>query len=115
MEADRMGHLLPALTQEKLDNQREVVRNERRQNYEMRPTRSPKSNLGGDSTPRPPLPSPDHWKSRRSPGCALDDVKDFFREWYGPNNATLVVVGDFDPAQTKAWIEKFFGGIQRLK
>ena len=43
--------------------------------------------------------------------ATLDDVKDFFREWRGPNNATLVVVGDFDPQQTKAWIEKLVGSL----
>ena len=64
MEADRMGHLLPALTQEKLDNQREVVRNERRQNYEMRPYAVAQKAISEAIYPEgTSLPSPDDWKS----------------------------------------------------
>ena len=116
MEADRMGHLLPALTQEKLDNQREVVRNERRQNYEMRPyaiaQKAISEAIYPEGHPYRHLTIGSHEDLQ---AATLDDVKGFFREWYGPNNATLVVVGDFDPAQTKAWIEKFFGGIPAIE
>ena len=116
MEADRMGNLLPALTQEKLDNQREVVRNERRQNYEMRPyaiaQKAISEAIYPEGHPYRHLTIGSHEDLQ---AATLDDVKAFFNEWYGPNNATLVVVGDFDTAQTKAWIQEFFGPIPAIK
>ena len=116
MEADRMGNLLPALTQEKLDNQREVVRNERRQNYEMRPyaiaQKAISEAIYPEGHPYRHLTIGSHEDLQ---AATLDDVKAFFNEWYGPNNATLVVVGDFDTAQTKAWIQDFFGKIPAIK
>jgi len=116
MEADRMGNLLPALTQEKLDNQREVVRNERRQNYEMRPyaiaQKAISEAIYPEGHPYRHLTIGSHEDLQ---AATLDDVKAFFNEWYGPNNATLVVVGDFDTAQTKAWVQEFFGSIPAIK
>ena len=114
MEADRMGFLLEALTQEKLDNQRDVVRNERRQNYEMRPYGEVRGAQAEAVWPE------DHPYHRLTIGshedleaATLDDVKEFFATWYVPNNATLAIVGDFDEQQTKAWIEDYFGGFDR--
>ena len=115
MEADRMGNLLPALTQEKLDNQREVVRNERRQNYEMRPyavaQKAISEAIYPEGHPYRHLTIGSHEDLQ---AATLDDVKAFFNEWYGPNNATLVVVGDIDVPQTKAWIQAFFGPLKSI-
>ena len=114
MEADRMGFLLPALTQAKLDNQRDVVRNERRQNYEMRPYGEVR---GAQAVAMWPESHPYHRLTIGShedlEAATLDDVRNFFATWYGPNNATLAVVGDFESEQAKAWIEQLFGPIQR--
>ncbi len=114
LEADRMGFLLPALTQAKLDNQRDVVRNERRQNYEIRPYAVARKAIVEAVWPE------EHPYHRMTIGshedleaATLDDVRSFFRTWYVPNNATLVVSGDIDPEQTKAWIEEYFGPIPK--
>jgi zinc protease len=110
LEADRMGFLLEALTQEKLDVQRDVVRNERRQNYEIRPYAVSRQAIVEAVWPE------GHPYHRLTIGshedleaATLDDVRGFFQTWYVPNNATLVVVGDFEPEQTRAWIESYFG------
>jgi zinc protease len=112
LESDRMGFLLPAMTQEKLDNQRDVVKNERRQGVDNQPY--------GRSFERISAllyePSyPYAWSVIGSmddlSAASLEDVKDFFRRYYVPNNASLVIAGDFDPKQTRAWVEKYFGGI----
>jgi len=112
LEADRMGFLLPALTQKKLDNQRDVVRNERRQNYEIRPYAVARKAIVEAIWPN------EHPYHRMTIGshedleaATLDDVRSFFRTWYVPNNATLAVSGDFDEQETRAWIEKYFGPI----
>ncbi|MCB9897346.1 MAG: insulinase family protein [Planctomycetes bacterium] len=114
LEADRMGFLLPAITQEKLDNQREVVKNERRQNYENRPYGQADGRVMAALYPR------DHsynWLTIGShedlTAASLEDVVDFFQRWYGPNNATLAVGGDIDPARALALVEKWFGTIPR--
>ncbi len=114
LEADRMGFLLPALTQAKLDNQRDVVRNERRQNYEIRPYAVARKSITEAIWPS------DHPYHRMTIGshedleaATLDDVRSFFKNWYVPNNATLVVSGDLQAEQTRAWIEQYFGPIPR--
>jgi zinc protease len=114
LEADRMGFLLPAVTQEKLDNQREVVKNERRQNYENRPYGEE-----GEVVARALYPPdhPYHWLTIGSmedlDAASLEDVTGFFRRWYGPNNATLAIGGDVDPAEVRALVERWFGPIPR--
>lgn len=114
MEADRMGFLLPALTIEKLDNQRDVVRNERRQNYEIRPYAKGRKVVNEAVWPQG---HPYHHLTIGThedlAAATLDDVVTFFKTWYVPNNATLAVAGDFDVDQTKAWIEAYFGPIPR--
>ncbi|MBT6178952.1 MAG: insulinase family protein [Deltaproteobacteria bacterium] len=114
MEADRMGFLLPALTQAKLDNQRDVVRNERRQNYEIAPYAKARQVIAeavwDKNHPYHRLTIGSHEEIE---AANLDDVSGFFNAWYAPNNATLVVSGDFDPVQTKEWIQKFFGPIAK--
>jgi len=112
VESDRMGFLLPTLVQEKLDNQRDVVRNERRQSYEMRPYGLAFEKLLA-SLWDPEFPY--HWLAIGShedlQKATLEDVKDFFTRFYGPENAVLVVAGDVDAARTRALVEKWFGGI----
>jgi len=111
LEADRMGYLLPTVTQEAFNNQQGVVQNEKRQG-ENRP-------YGHTSTVINRLLYPEghpySWTvigSMEDLGNAtVQDVRDFFTKWYGPNNATLVVAGDYDREETVAWIEKYFGEI----
>jgi zinc protease len=113
-EADRMGFLLPAMTQEKLDNQRSVVQNERRQNYDNAPY-----GLAFETIAAALYPSghPYSWTTIGSledlNAASMQDVQEFFRTYYVPNNASLSIVGDFDPAQAKRWVERYFGGIPR--
>jgi len=112
LEADRMGWLLPALTVEKLDNQRDVVRNERRQNYEVAPyAKSRKAQSEAMFPEGHPYRRLTIGTHEDLEAATLDDVKAFFVEWYVPGNATLTVVGDFDPAEVKAWIEQYFAPI----
>ncbi|HEU0015915.1 MAG TPA: insulinase family protein, partial [Longimicrobium sp.] len=112
LESDRMGFYLPALTQEKFDNQREVVKNERRQRVDNQPY--------GDWDERLQrlLYPPDHPYHHSVIGsmddldaATLDDVRDFFRTYYAPNNCVLSVAGDFDPAEARRLIERYFGPI----
>ncbi len=114
LEADRMGFLLPALTQEKLTNQQNVVRNERRQSYEIRPYGEVWTVLASGIYPEG---HPYHHTTIGShedlDAATLDDVKAFFRKWYVPNNATLVVSGSYDTEQLKGWIERYFGPIPK--
>ena len=110
IEADRMGFLLPALTQEKLDNQKLVVRNERRQSYENRPYGMTWWWLFENLYPEGhPYHIPTIGKHEDIDAASLEDVKAFFRQWYLPNNASLSIAGDFDPAEAKALVEKFYG------
>jgi predicted Zn-dependent peptidase len=113
LESDRMGHLLGAVTQEKLDNQRGVVQNEKRQ---------------GDNQPYGlvdylafenlfPKGHPYHHSTIGSMAdlnaATLEDVRQWFRDNYGPNNAILVLAGDIDAGTAKPLVEKYFGDIKR--
>ena len=99
MESDRMGYLLPALTTQKFETQREVVLNERRQNYENRPY-----GLATSAILAALFPSdhPYHWmtigETADLKAATFDDVRDFFRTYYHPSNASLVVAGDIETA-----------------
>jgi zinc protease len=114
LESDRMATLTETLTQEKLDNQREVVKNERRQSYDNQPYGSwlEKALLAV---------YPDNHPYQHSvigsmtdlTNASIDDVKNFFKTYYAPNNAVLAVAGDFDLAQTKQLVRKYFGTIPR--
>ena len=112
LESDRMGFLLGSLTQEKLDNQRDVVKNERRQNYENRPYGQGGIRVGELLYPND---HPYHWPTigymEDLTAASLEDVKGFFSQWYGPNNATLVVAGDVQTAEVKRLAEKYFGAL----
>ncbi|MFF2848555.1 M16 family metallopeptidase [Streptomyces sp. NPDC058001] len=112
LEADRMGSLLDALDLESLDNQRAVVKNERRQSYDNVPYGTAFEKLTALSFPQG---HPYHHTPIGSmadlDAATLDDARAFFRTYYAPDNAVLSVVGDIDPEQTLAWIEKYFGSI----
>ncbi|MFE1784601.1 M16 family metallopeptidase [Streptomyces sp. NPDC059506] len=112
LEADRMGSLLTALDEESLENQRDVVKNERRQRYDNVPYGTAFERLVA-------MAYPDGHPYHHTPigsmadldAASLEDARAFFRTYYAPNNAVLSVVGDIDPEQTLAWVEKYFGSI----
>lgn len=114
LEADRMGRLLPAMTQEKLDTQRDVVKNERRQTMDNQPYGTWWEKLPALCYP------PEHPFNHSLIGsmedlsaASLEDIAEFFRTYYTPDNAVLSIVGDFEPAAAMAMVEKHFGGIAR--
>lgn len=114
LESDRMGYLLPALDQAKLDAQREVVKNERRQRVDNVPFGSEDEVIGAAMyPPSNPYSWPVIGSMADLSAASLDDVKDFFKRFYAPTNATLVVTGDIDPAATKKLIGEYFGPIPR--
>jgi len=112
IESDRMGFLLPTLTQDKLDNQRDVVRNERRQSYEMRPYglafEKILANLWNAEFPY-------HWMTIGSHedlvAASVEDVRAFFKRFYGPENSVLAIAGDVETAKVRALVEKWFAPI----
>ena len=112
LESDRLANLLPAMTQEKLDNQREVVKNERRQDFEMEPYASCDEKMQEHLFP---VGHPYHHTHIGSMddlnAASLDDVREFFAAYYAPNNAVLVVAGDFDAGAALALINRYFGPI----
>jgi zinc protease len=112
MESDRMGYLLPALTDKKFENQREVVLNERRQNYENRPY-----GLAGIALSAAMF-APDHpyhWPTIGSAddlrAATIDDVRAFFQTYYHPSNASLALAGDLETEQAFELAEKYFGDL----
>ena len=112
LEADRMGTLLSALNQENLDNQRDVVKNEKRSSYDNRPYGSWFHKLHGHMfPPGHPYHHPVIGSMEDLDAASLEDVAGFFRTYYAPNNAVLAIVGDLDPAQARGWVEKYFGEI----
>ncbi|MBA2254336.1 MAG: insulinase family protein [Chloroflexi bacterium] len=112
LEADRMATLLDALSQENLDNQRDVVKNEKRQSYDNRPYGSFFERLMAALFPKG---HPYHHTTIGSMAdlddASLDDVKAFFRTYYAPNNVVLSIVGDVDEADALAAAERYFGPI----
>jgi zinc protease len=114
LDADRMGHLLPTLDQAKLDLQRDVVKNERRESYDNVPYGRAYETLMAALFP---VGHPYHWPTIGSmadlSAASLEDVKAFFRTYYAPNNATLVIAGDFARDSAVAWVNRYFGGIPR--
>jgi zinc protease len=114
LESDRMGFLLPAMTQSKLDNQRDVVKNERRQRVDNQPY-----GTAGETIDRMLYPEnhPYRWPvighMEDLTAASLQDVTEFFSIYYAPNNAVVSIAGDIDPAQTKSWIRKYFGDLPR--
>ena len=114
LEADRMGWFLPTMNAEKVDAQREVVKNERRQSYENQPY-----GLAWETLAQSLYPSghPYSWSVIGSmtdlSAASLDDTKDFFRRYYAPNNAVLTVAGDVTATEVKQLVEQYFGEIPR--
>jgi predicted Zn-dependent peptidase len=112
LESDRMASLVPAMTQEKLDNQREVVKNERRQSVDNQPYGTWDEKLQELAYPRE---HPYHHSTIGSmedlEAATLDDVREFFATYYCPNNAVLTIAGDFDRAAALASVERYFGPI----
>jgi len=114
LESDRMGFMLSGLTQDKLDNQKEVVMNERRQRYENQPYgrawETLFSYLFSENHPY-------HWPTigwmEDIARFELNDVKTFFQTYYAPNNSTLVIGGNFDSGRVKELVDKYFGAIQK--
>ena len=113
LESERMGFLLDrAGFKETVDNQRDVVKNERRQRYENRPAGMiSKVLLEALYPPEHPYYHQVIGSMEDLTAASVDDVKAFFRTYYAPNNATLVVAGDFDRAKTKQLVEQYFGPI----
>jgi zinc protease len=112
LEADRMAGLWDAMNQTVLDQQRDVVKNERRQSYENQPYGM--ASLAVQSALWPEghgYHHPTIGSMADLTAASLDDVEAFWRTWYVPSNATLVIVGGIDAAATKALVEKYFGWI----
>lgn len=112
LEADRMGFMLPTVTYDAFQNQQNVVQNEKRQNYDNQPYGQSSYVIGKLLYPEG---HPYNWTTIGAledlQNATLKDVHNFYTKWYGPNNATLVVAGDFETDQAKEWIEKYFGEI----
>lgn len=114
LEADRMGFLLNAVTQEKFEVQRETVKNERAQRVDNQPY-----GLRSERTSEALYPAghPYSWPVigyvEDLDRVGVDDLKAFFQTWYGPNNAVITIGGDFDEQQTLQWLNKYFGTIPR--
>jgi zinc protease len=112
LESDRMGTLLEALSQENLDNQRAVVKNEKRWSYDNRPYGTWNEKLQAHLfPPEHPYHHPTIGSMEDLDAASVEDVKSFFRTYYAPNNAVLAVVGDCDDAQVREWAERYFGRI----
>jgi zinc protease len=112
LESDRMGFLLPAMDQVKLDNQRDVVKNERRQTTENVPYGFAYETIAKALYPEGhPYSWPVIGSMADLSAASLDDVKAFFAKYYAPNNACVVISGDINPPQVKTWLEKYFGPI----
>lgn len=111
LESDRMGYMVNAITQEKLDEQRGVVQNEKRQ-YENEPYGLVDEYMTKSTYP---LGHPYSWTVIGSmedlSAASLDDVKEWFKTYYGPNNAVLVIAGDVNTAEALEKVKKYFGGL----
>lgn len=114
LEANRMGNLLPAMTQQKLDTQREVVKNERRWSMDNQPYGTWWERLPALCFP------PEHPFHHSLIGsmedlshASLEDIAEFFRTYYTPDNAVLSIAGDFDAPTVRAWVDRYFGSIPR--
>jgi len=116
LESDRMGFLLDKLDIAKLNAQRDIVKNERRQSYDNQPYGRVSEIFSGAMYPKEhPYSWPVIGSMTDLSAASEEDVKAFFRIYYAPNNATLAVVGDFNPKQAKEWIQKYFGDLPQGK
>lgn len=116
LEADRMGFLLPSMTQQKLDNQIDVVKNERRQTVDNQPYGTWLEKMLENAYPND---YPYHWPiigfMDDISKASLQDFSSFFETYYSPANASLCVAGDFDEKLVRKWIEKYYGPITGKK
>ena len=114
LDSDRMGFLLPEISAEKVDVQRGVVQNERRQSYENRPYGLAEENILERLYP---ADHPYHWPVIGSmvdlQAATIDDVRRFFQTYYTPNNATLAIAGDISARDARQLVERYFGDIPR--
>lgn len=112
LESDRMAYLVNAMTKEKVDGQRDVVKNERRQSYENRPYGMAGIILDENLyVPEHPYSWPTIGSMSDLSAARYEDVVEFFRSYYGPNNASLSIAGDIDPARVRPLVEKWFGEV----
>ncbi|WP_226389419.1 M16 family metallopeptidase [Penaeicola halotolerans] len=113
-EADKLGFFINTVTESVLAKEKEVVKNEKRQGVDNQPYGHASYVTGKNLYPEG---HPYNWQVIGSledlQNATLADVKEFYKKWYVPNNATLVIAGDFDTAQAKAWVEKYFAEIPR--
>ncbi|MEL6189029.1 MAG: pitrilysin family protein, partial [Myxococcota bacterium] len=113
LESDRMGFLLESITPKSLANQIDVVKNERRQSVESAPYGLMDERLTQTLYPKPHPYNGNVIGSMEEIGAAtLEDVREFFRTYYSPANATLTIAGDIDVEQTKTWIQQYFGPLK---
>jgi zinc protease len=114
LESDRMGYLINTVTQSAFNNQQEVVQNEKRQRVDNNPYGHTSYVIDKAMYPEG---HPYNWQVIGElvdlQNATVEDVKEFYHNFYGPNNATLVIAGDFKDADTKALVEKYFGEIKK--
>ncbi|MDP7465670.1 MAG: pitrilysin family protein [Candidatus Marinimicrobia bacterium] len=114
MEADRMGWLLSTVTQAALSKEQDAVQNEKRMRVDNRPYGHSNYVMIKNMYPEG---HPYNWTTigelEDLQNATLEDVRSFYENWYGPNNATMVIAGDFKKAQAKKWVKKYFGEIKR--
>jgi zinc protease len=114
LESDRMGYLLDTMSPQRVDGQRDVVKNERRQSYENRPYGMASIELDKMLWPsNHPYSWPTIGYMEDLTAASYEDVVEFFKKYYAPNNASLVIAGDIDFDRTRALVEKWFGEIAR--
>src|SRR5262245_19395462 len=114
LESDRMGYLLEKVDQAKLSNQQDVVRNERRQSTENRPYGMVEEAMFQALFPKGhPYHGVVIGSHEDIQAAKLEDVHEFFKQYYAPNNATIAIAGDIDKAATKKLVEKYFGTLKR--
>lgn len=113
-EADKLGYFINTVTEEVVAKEKQVVKNEKRQGVDNQPYGHVNYVVGKNLYPES---HPYNWQVIGSledlQNATLADVKEFYRKWYVPNNATLVIAGDFDVAQAKEWVHKYFDEIPR--
>jgi zinc protease len=113
-EADKLGWFINTVTGPVLEKEKQVVKNEKRQSVDNNPYGHTQYVIDKALYP---ADHPYNWQVIGSledlQAATLDDVREFYRRWYVPNNVTLVVAGDFDPVQARKWVEKYFGEIKR--
>jgi zinc protease len=113
LESDRMGYLLDAMSPERVNGQRDVVKNERRQNYENAPYGMASIEIDKMLYPEGhPYRWPTIGYMEDLTAASYDDVVEFFRKYYQPANASLVIAGDIDPVKTRAAVEKWFRDVK---